>query len=180
MLHYDYGYKHYKLKIDEQEIFIELSIDNFMNQETYSAKTNYLFFDNNERSWGHACGVGANEENAINMCLQEVKCYTGIELPIPEEDISIPQRITIENKNNIDVFYNLKENESNKLLTSHGVDIISLESKDILTFVLENINKYKGCGVELEKVDKNIQFKNIFETLTKKYCGIPNNEKDKD
>ncbi|MBQ7467081.1 MAG: hypothetical protein IJS74_03320 [Clostridia bacterium] len=183
MLHYDYGYKHLKYVVGNVEMLIELSVDNFMEQETYSAKTDYLFYDDKEQSWGHACGVGSSEDQALKMCLGEIKDYTGINPILSSKDDSIPQRITIENKDDIVILYYLNNNDGDNLLTLKGTETINLGEFDILTYLIKNYKQYKDCSVETEKLDtdKNIQFKSIFETMTKKYSdtAVIDSEKDK-
>lgn len=67
MFKYRYDYKYLNLKINSLNIVIELSKDNTLSNTSYSAKTNYMFKDEYV-DWGHAVGVGNNEQDALNMC----------------------------------------------------------------------------------------------------------------
>ena len=43
-------------------------------ETSYSVKSNLLFLDNDE-TWSHAVGVGSNEYDALNMCIDEIENY---------------------------------------------------------------------------------------------------------
>ena len=78
MIEYDYRYKHLQLIAGHNKIIIELSKDTMFKQTSFSVKSNLLFLENDE-TWGHAVGVGSNEQDALKMCLAEIKDYLNYE-----------------------------------------------------------------------------------------------------
>ena len=98
MIEYDYRYKHLQLIAGPHKIIIELSKDNMFKETSYSVKSNLLFLDNDE-TWGHAVGVGNNEQDALKMCLSEIRNYLNYEFTPILQELDMPKKFTFIYKN---------------------------------------------------------------------------------
>lgn len=167
MIYYDYGYKYLKANIGNHELVVELSLDNFMKQKTFSAKTNYLFFDENEQSWGHACGVGQSETDALQMCVNEIKAYTGVDVNF--QDLYCPQRISFEkNDKNYTLYFKIID-KTIHIMTPNGVESIEIKG-DVLDTILGFCKKYSGEELDArDKVFEQNDFIPIFENSFERY-----------
>jgi hypothetical protein len=168
MFKYRYDYKYLKIDIGLLYIIIELSKDNSLGKMTYSAKTNLMFQDE-YGDWGHAVGVGQNEDESLTMCIREIKEYLKREFTPALEVINIPQKIVYDYKNNT-VVLNIKENNGEYyILTPNGqksvgigdpITIVSKQQKEFLQFSIPEYSK--------ELFDKN-DFGKPFDAMTEKY-----------
>ena len=173
MLRFNYGYKHLKLKIGNLEIIIELSYDNTLKKPIYSAKSNILFKDQ-YGDWGHAVGVGDNEEQALQMCYKELEDYLNIKFNKVDmanvSDFDLPKRITIQHKEDVVVLYVKAYQEQQVILTSFGKIIID-KNTNLLEYLNKNIKQFINRGVNNmpDEFFANNEFAPIFNKLSTKY-----------
>ena len=168
MFKYRYGYKYLNLKINSLNIVIELAKDNTLGNTSYSAKTNLMFQDE-YGDWGHAVGVGSNEQDALKMCLSEIRDYLNHEFTPIIEKLDIPTKIVFEYKRQT-IVLNVERNDNNfRILTLNGIkniiadDIIEYISKNPKEFVDDSVDKYS------EQLFKKYNFNKPFDAMTKKY-----------
>ena len=149
MFEYDYGYRYIKASINSKIVIIELSKDNMFGKYNYSAKTNLLFLDD-DGTWGAACGVGKNEETALDMCVNELNHYLNSDkntsLNLKFEEIDLPKRITFVYKEKTCVIFYRHELNRIVLLTHDGK--VYIEEQDILKYIKLNVNKLINQGVD--------------------------------
>lgn len=170
MLQFDYGYKHLKLKINSLEIIIEISCDNTLNKMVYAAKTNYLFKDE-FGDWGHACGVGNSEDEALTMCIQEIENYLNMKIndKINKINLNMPKRLTIQLRNDVIILYVI-DKDGGQVIVSKDNEI-KIGNEDVIKFVSKNLKLFKNKGIDKSSVEnlklkENYQF---FDNLSYKY-----------
>ena len=170
MIKYNYCYKYVKININSIDIIIELSFDNTLGEDMYSAKTNLLFKDENG-DYGHACGVGRTEEISLKMCLNEIKQYFNLSGDISEDytDLDIPKKITIDyNKKPIVLFIKKENNQQiiltnkNKILIDYDENVVEYISKNIKLFVNQSIDNQSGDYF------KTMGFEDNFDNMSRK------------
>lgn len=168
MFKYRYDYKYLNLKINSINIVIELSKDNTLGNTSYSAKTNLMFKDE-YGDWGHAVGVGNNEQDALKMCLLEICEYLNCEMLPTIEDLKMPTKIVFEWKKktivlNIEQYDNyfsiLTPKGRKNIITDDIVEYISNHPKE---FIKDSVDNYS------EQLFKMFNFSKPFEAMTKKY-----------
>lgn len=163
---YNYCYKYVKININSIDIIIELSFDNTLGEDMYSAKTNLLFKDENG-DYGHACGVGRTEEISLKMCLNEIKQYLNIEDEINDNiELDIPRKITIIHKNKPIILFVKNENEQQIILTKKGRIYID-SNENILDYITKHIKLFIKNGIDNFSKDffKENNFEPIFDNL---------------
>jgi hypothetical protein len=184
---YNLYYKYYKLLIAENEYIISLGIDNTLTGEkaTPSARSNVLFYEKNEGSFGHAAGIGETEEDALKMCVWEIKQYlsgkSGVEYtPKPDfkntdisalNEVVLPYKfVGIIDKDNTATVLFKRESNGLIILTDKGALTLRME-KDILTTLCNNIDKFKESDIDkaTEKYLKSHSFFPTFEATFKKH-----------
>lgn len=139
MIEYDYRYKHLQLIAGAHKMIIELSRDNMFNEISYSAKSNLLFLDNDE-TWGHAVGVGGNEEDAVKMCLAEIRDYLNYEFTPIMQELNIPKKITFIYKRRTIILYIEQLDNNFSILTKNGrKNIVKMILLSILLTILKNL-----------------------------------------
>lgn len=170
MFKYRYDYKYLNLKNKSLNIVIELARDNTFGNALYSAKTNFMFKDE-YGDWGHAVGVGNNEQEALKMCLQEICKYLNCEISPTIEDLKMPTKIVFECKKktivlNIEQYDNyfsiLTPKGRKNIITTDIVEYISNHPKE---FIHDSIDNYS------EQFFKMYNFSKPFDAMTKKYDG---------
>jgi len=180
MFKYNFSYKYFKLKYKNLNLIIELSKDNTLGKMIYSAKTNYMFRDKSG-DWGHACGVGSNEDEALKMCLGEVREFLEIDNNSKLADFLfntyLPQKVVFLNESNAIVLFAQNVNKNIEILTSCGIKEIDLQT-DLIDFLTKNIKEYCSIGVKdtSSKFLTEHHFENIFDNLTCKYENIIKND----
>ncbi len=166
---YDYGYKHLQILINNLKIIVELSEDTMLNRKTYCAKSDLMFKDE-YGDWGHAVGVGRNEQDALNMCIDEIDNYTSrhIDMGLITE-INLPKRIVFEYKKKTIVLYFeqldncfsvLTKNGRKNIITDNIIEYIANNPKE---FINDNVDNYS------EQLFKMHNFSKPFDAMTKKY-----------
>ncbi|MBO5910493.1 MAG: hypothetical protein J6Q15_03180 [Clostridia bacterium] len=173
MIEYDIAYKHLGLDVGDKKIIVELSLDNMMGEKTFSATSNLLFFDSDE-TWGHACGVGETEHDALNMCINEIENYTNSNVDtnmVYETDL--PKRLTFVYKKETVILYFKKVDNEYILLTSQGIIKIPNEL-DLIKYIDKNAKKLSKLGIKQYSKEyfQNHKFEELFENMTEKYHGI--------
>ena len=170
MIEYDMAYKHLGLDVVDKKIVIELTIDNMMGKKTFSATSNFMFFDINE-TWGHACGVGETEQDALNMCIKEIHDYTNLDIDKNKiYEINLPKRLTYIYKTKTVILYVKVLDENYMLLTNKG--IIQVPKKEnLIKFVNNNAKKFSELSIEKcpKEYFENYKFNEIFANMTDKY-----------
>lgn len=172
MFKYRYDYKHLNLKINSLNIVIELSKDNTMGSISYSAKTNLMFQDE-YGDWGHAVGVGSDEQKALSMCIKEIHDYTNLNIEANKiYEINLPSRITTVYKNKTVILYVKMVNNEYMLLTNQGVVKLP-KNIDIIEYIEENSKKLLQLGVNQNSKEyfEDYNFEEPFENMTEKYCS---------
>lgn len=169
MFKYRYNYKYLNLKIKSLNIVIELAKDNTLGNTSYSAKTNLMFQDE-YKDWGHAVGVGSSEQDALKMCLAEIREYLNNEFSLViEELMSIPTKIVFEYKKKI-IVLNIEQVDNNfSILTPKGRKNIITE--DIVEYISNNPKEFINDSVEnySEQLFKKYNFNKTFDAMTSKY-----------
>jgi len=176
MIEFDYEYKYLKLSCNNTEIIIALSLDNSMKEITYAAKSNLLFKDQ-EGDWGHACGVGSSENEALQMCLNEICNYINCDLNSCQnlQVLNITKKITLISKNKT-FEYLIKENNKNTSILTND-EIISINKDiDIVNYFTTNFKFLKDKGINQISKKKLLEkkFLPVFDLLYSKY----NSEED--
>lgn len=168
MIEYDYSYKYIQLTAGSEKIIIELSKDNMFGEMSYAAKSNLLFFDNDE-TWGHAVGVGSNEQEALNMCFSEIKNYLNYEFPLITQEVEMPQKFTFIYKRQTVVLYIENCGNDYSILTSKGRKNIITE--DIVEFISRNPKEFVKISLDdfSEEFFRIYGFKKPFDAMIKKY-----------
>ncbi len=170
MIEYDYGYKHLQLMAGAQEIIVELSKDTMFKETSYSAKSNLLFWDTNEEAWGHAAGVGRNEQDALKMCIGEIENYTNhnVDMNLMTE-IDIPKRFTFIYKKRTGILYIKQKDNNFSILTSKGrIEVIT---DDIVEYISKKPKEFVNCSVDdySEQLFKTYNFSKPFDEMYEKY-----------
>ena len=170
MFKYRYDYKYLNLKIKSLNIVIELSKDNTFVNTSYSAKTNLMFQDE-YGDWGHAVGVGDNEQNALKMCLAEIKEYLSLnnEFSPVLEELNIPTKIVFEYKKKTIVLNIEQLDNSFSILTTNGRKNIITDN--IVEYIANNPKEFINDSVDeySEHLFKKYNFNKPFDAMTKKY-----------
>lgn len=168
ILKYDYGYKHLQIMINRFKIIIEFSEDTMLNGKTFCAKSDLMFQDE-QGDWGHAVGVGNNEQDAFDMCLSEIRDYLKHDFTPVLQEIDLPKRFTYLYKKRTIVLY-IEQSENNvSILTPHGRkniatdNIVEYISKTPKEFINDSVDDYS------EGFFKKYNFKKPFDALTQKY-----------
>lgn len=168
MFKFRYDYKYLNLKIKSLNIVVELAKDNTFGNTSYSAKTNFMFKDE-YGDWGHAVGVGDNEQDALNMCLSELSKYLNCEISPTIEQLNMPTKIVFEWKKktivlNIEQF----DNYFSILMPKGRKNIIT---KDIVEYISNNPKEFINDSVDnySEQLFKMFNFGKPFDAMTKKY-----------
>ncbi len=169
MIEYDYRYKHLQLNAGPHKIIIELSKDNMFKKTSYSVKSNLLFLDDDE-TWGYAVGVGGNEQDAINMCIDEIENYTGYHIDTSSIiEINLPKKFTFIYKKRTIILYIeqvdgnfviLTPNGKKNIITDNIVEYISNNPKE---FMKDSVDNYS------EQIFEMYNFSKPFDAMTKKY-----------
>lgn len=144
-IEYDYRYKHLLLIAGGEEIIIELSKDTMLKETTYSAKSNFLFFDADE-TWGRAVGVGSNEQAALDMCLKEIKNYLKCEFVSNFKEVDLPQKFTYIYKRKTIILYIEQNGDNFSILTPKGRKEIVADS--IVDYITKNPKEFKNDSVD--------------------------------
>lgn len=179
MFKYRYDYKYLNLKIKSLDIIVELAKDNTSGNTLYSAKTNIMFKDE-YGDWGHAVGVGNNEQEALKMCLAEICEYLNYEMSPTIENLEMPTKIVFEWKKKTivlhieeyDNYFSVLTPKGRKnIITNNIVEYISSHPKE---FINDSINNYS------EQLFKMFNFSKPFDAMTKKNddsetCNINSN-----
>lgn len=166
---YDYRYKYLQLIAGSQKIIIELNEDTTLGGKTFGAKSDFMFQDE-YGDWGHAVGVGKNEQAALNMCINEIENYTGYHIDTSLiTEINLPKKIVFEYKKRI-ITLNIEQIDNNySILTPKGRknivtdNLVECISKNPKEFIKDNIDGYSEQFFKLYNFDKP------FDALTKKY-----------
>lgn len=168
MIEYDYRYKHLQLIAGAHKMIIELSRDNMFNEISYSAKSNLLFLDNDE-TWGHAVGVGGKEEDAVKMCLAEIRDYLNYEFTPIMQELNIPKKITFIYKRRTIILYIEQLDNNFSILTKNGRKNIITD--DIVEYIANNPKEFINDSVDnySEQLFKMHNFSKPFDAMTKKY-----------
>lgn len=168
MIEYDYRYKHLQLIAGAHKMIIELSRDNMFNEISYSAKSNLLFLDNDE-TWGHAVGVGGNEEDAVKMCLAEIRDYLNYEFTPIMKELNIPKKITFIYKRRTIILYIEQLDNNFSILTKNGRKNIITDN--IVEYIADNPKEFINDSVDnySEQLFKMHNFSKPFDAMTKKY-----------
>lgn len=167
MFKYRYDYKYLNLKINSLNIIIELSKDNTLGNTSYSAKTNLMFKDK-YGDWGHAVGVGSNEQEALEMCLAEIKGYLNYEFSPIFKELNIPTKIVFEYKKKTIVLNIEQLDNTFSILTPKGRkniitdDIVQYISNNYKEFIHDSVDNYS------EKLFKMYNFNKTFDAMTEK------------
>lgn len=166
---YDYGYKHLQILTNKFKIIIELSEDTMLNGKTFCAKSNLMFQDE-YGDWGHAVGVGRNEQDALNMCIDEIENYTGhhIDMSLITE-INLPKKIVFEYKKRT-VVLNIEQVDGNfSILTPNGRK--NIITYNIVEYIADNPKEFINDSVDnyCEQLFKMHNFSKPFDAMTKKY-----------
>lgn len=166
---YDYGYRHLQILTNKFKIIIELSEDTMLNGKTFCAKSNLMFQDE-YGDWGHAAGVGRNEQDALKMCIDEIENYTShhIDMNLITE-INLPKKIVFEYKKQTIVLYVEQSKESFSILTSNGRKNIITDN--IVEYIANNPKEFVNDSVDnySEQLFKMHNFSKPFDAMTKKY-----------
>lgn len=168
MFKYRYDYKYLNLKINSLNIVIELSKDNTLGNTSYSAKTNFMFKDE-YGDWGHAVGVGSNEQDALNMCLLEIREYLNYEFPPTFEELKMPTKIVFEYKKRTIVLNIEYLDNCFSILTPKGRK--NIDTDDIIEYISNNPKEFINDSVDnySEQLFKMYNFNKTFDAMTKKY-----------
>ena len=168
MIEYDYRYKHLQLITGAHKMIIELSRDNMFNEISYSAKSNLLFLDNDE-TWGHAVGVGRNEEDAVKMCLAEIRDYLNYEFTPIMQELNIPKKITFIYKRRTIILYIEQLDNNFSILTKNGRK--NIVTNNIVEYIANNPKEFINDSVDnySEQLFKMHNFSKPFDAMTKKY-----------
>lgn len=168
MFKYRYNYKYLNLKIKSLNIVIELAKDNTLGNTSYSAKTNLMFKDEYE-DWGHAVGVGSNEQDALKMCLTEIREYLNQEFSPVLEELNIPTKIVFEYKKKTIVLNIEQLDNCFSVLTTNGRKNIITD--DIVEYIANNPKEFINDSVDnySEQLFKMHNFSKPFDAMTKKY-----------
>jgi hypothetical protein len=169
MLKYCFCYNYIKLNCND--IVIQLSKDNTCGKLIFSAKTNVLFKDE-YGDWGHACGVGNSEEKALEMCLNEIANYikTDVEQPLSIETLIIPKKFTFIYKDKAIILFIQNCNDNQVILTNNSKIYID-NDVNVIEFINKNKRKFLDKGVtdtSNEFFAKN-KFGIIFDNMSKKF-----------
>ena len=168
MFKYRHDYKYIKIDVNNFEIIIELSRDNTLGKMTYSAKTNLMFLDEFD-CWGHAVGVGRSEEDALEMCYNEMHNYTNQDFEYQPEIVEIPQKIVYEYKKET-IVLNFEEcGDKYIILTPNGKK--EIVSKNIIKTIADNQKEFASDSIPYydEKLFTQFEFGKPFDTMTAKY-----------
>ena len=166
---YDYGYKHIQVLVDKFKIIIELSEDTMFNKKTFCAKSDLMFQDE-FGDWGHAAGVGRNEQEALKMCIGEIENYTNhnVDMNLMTE-IDIPKRFTFIYKKRTGILYIKQKDNNFSILTSKGrVEVIT---DDIVEYISKKPKEFVNCSVDnySEQLFKTYNFSKPFDEMYEKY-----------
>ena len=164
---YNLTYKYYIVKTQNKDIIIELSYDNTMNKEVFSAKTNTKFMDENGDRF-RACGIGDNETDALEMCLNEIKEFYDSNINVSMvKEIDLPFKISVEIKSNIATCYFKKKNNQLLILTDKNLFELPLIDNIVLTIEknLKFINGSEYKNFTKEYLQDN-DFYPVFDSLT--------------
>lgn len=167
-LKYDYGYRHLQIMIDRLKIIVELSEDTMLNGKTFCAKSDLMFQDE-QGDWGHAVGVGSNEQDALDMCLSEIRDYLKHDFTPVMQEIDLPKRFTYIYKKRT-IVLQIEQSENNfSILTPYGRKNINTDN--IVEYISKNQKEFKKDSVDdySEELFKKYNFKKPFDTLTQKY-----------
>lgn len=168
MFKYRYNYKYLNLKIKSLNIVIELAKDNTLGNTSYSAKTNLMFKDE-YGDWGHAVGVGNSEQDALKMCLAEIREYLNQEFSPLLEELNIPTKIIFEYKKKTIVLNIEQLDNSFSILTTNGRKNIITDN--IVEYIANNPKEFINDSVDnyCEQLFKMHNFSKPFDAMTKKY-----------
>lgn len=138
------------------------------NEISYSAKSNLLFLDNDE-TWGHAVGVGGNEEDAVKMCLAEIRDYLNYEFTPIMQELNIPKKITFIYKRRTIILYIEQLDNNFSILTKNGRK--NIVTNDIVEYIANNPKEFVNDSVDnySEQLFKMYNFNKPFDAMTKKY-----------
>lgn len=169
MIEYDYRYKHLQIIAGSVKMIVELSKDTMLNETTYSAKSNLLFFDKDE-TWGHAVGVGSDEQEALKMCFGEIKEYTGYDVDVNQiTEINLPKKIVIEYKHKPIVLFAEQNGDNYSFLTPNGRK--NIVADDIIRYICDHVKEFKNDDVDYhdEKLFEKYNFSKPFDAMSKNY-----------
>ncbi|MBE5741193.1 MAG: hypothetical protein E7351_01505 [Clostridiales bacterium] len=174
MFKYRYNYKYLNLKFKSLNIVIELAKDNTWGNTSYSAKTNLMFKDEYD-DWGHAAGVGRNEQDALNMCIDEIEHYTGHQIDMSLiTEINLAKKIVFEYKKQT-IVLNIEQIDNNfSILTPNGRKNIITDN--IIEYISNNLKEFINDSVDnySEELFKMYNFSKPFDAMTKKYNNSEN------
>lgn len=168
-MRYNYSYKYYKIN----DMIIQLSVDNTLNgKDIYMANTNTLF-QNIEGDWGHACGVGKNEEIALEMCIKEINDYTtssksDIANKQDLKEIELPYMVTFQvYKDRYATCFFKTNNNTIEILSDTKKQIIECVESPIDT-IKNNIKLFKNSQYE-NFTKEYLQKNNFYPTFDKTF-----------
>ena len=161
----NYCYKYLKLNYRSLDIIIELSVDNSFGKSVFSAKTNFMFKDE-FGDWGHAVGVGQNENEALAICFEELNGYLHSKVSKELKEVKLPQKIVFDFENKAVVLYLNKCAGGYLILTTNGTEYV--KSDDICETISLNPHKFVNYSIleYNEKLFRNNKFNEPFDVLT--------------
>lgn len=165
-MNYSFSYKYLKIKNGKENFIIECSYDTMLGKKVYAAKTNLLFKDE-FGDWGHACGVGKSEEEAVNGCCNEINEYINTNFTYEQikncQDDDLLKKIVIEKHNKpIEIFYKQENN---------NVDCFCKDKTDLKTvlYACKMVGIEDNTKTTLTHITEDEKKDVIFDTLTRKY-----------
>lgn len=171
MLKYNYSYKYVNFKNDDVNIIIQLSFDNIIGKGIYAAKTNILFKDE-YGDWGHACGIGDTEEEALSMCIGEINSYlTNFNIVSDNlTEIKLPKKFIFLDKKQTIVLYITNKNDNQIILTSKDKVIID-KNINIVLYITKNKKQFLHKSIEnlSLKFFNKYELDNIFDNMSTKF-----------
>ena len=107
-------------------------------ENIYSAKTNFLYQDE-YGDYGHACGLGSNEQQALQMCVGEIQKYeksTDIDIADLVE-INLLKEFNFYNKNTLVTLF-ISNNKDNNVIFWQDYKIELDKKIDVKNYILTN------------------------------------------
>ena len=174
-------YKYYLVCGIHPTIIIKLFCDDTCNKPIYGAATNIAFYDEVDDSYSPCVGIGENEKQALNSCLNEIdrmvnnrsnskynqQLFMEINTNYKHTDIkevNLPYKVCFHNGTNACTFCYRKTSDGIIVLT--GTKCIKTNLNDINSVINNYLPELKTTN-EITKIDlKKHGFYPTFEILT--------------